>query len=144
MTLIPPRTHTCIDCGFLALGNREVASGDRWMLASRGTNAKMPVLTSLRCYRSLWVQYDTDYCGNPDGPKLDEVNRNRRCEGFVRYMPGFSSEELMKRLLGSKDKKTQFFYTLLAAFLAAILALLGQTGQQWVAKFLGLTKAVTR
>lgn len=107
--------------------------------ATRGTSAKMPELTTLRCYRSLWVDFDFDYFGNPDGPKLDEVNKKRQCPGYGRYTPGLLPEEHMKRLLESKDRKTQLIYTFLAALLAAILALVGQTGQQSVARLLGLT-----
>jgi hypothetical protein len=127
---------TCVDCGFLAFGNQEVGSGDRWMLASQGTNAKMPVLTTLCCYRSLWVQYDTDYFGNPDAPKLDEVNEIRRCEGFRRYKPGLSPQQHMEQMAKADERKAQFGYMFLAALLASVLTLCGQ----WAAKHFGLAK----
>src|SRR6266849_6134385 len=96
---------TCLDCGFLAFGKGEASSGDREMLASKGSNAKMPVLDSLRCYRSLWASYEVNYCGNPAGPKLEEVNERRRCEGFLQYKPGFSPEEHKQRLAKSEERK---------------------------------------
>ena len=86
---------------------------------------------SLRCSRSLWVGFALG-AHQP----LDEAIRHRKCEGFLRYKPGRSPEEHMQCLSKSEERKAQFWYTFLAAFLAAVLALVGQT----VAKRLGLTE----
>jgi hypothetical protein len=131
------RRSTCLECGFLAFGDSEAPSGDRAMLASRGVNAKMPSLDNLRCYRSLWAEYDMDYFGNPGGPKLEIVAEQRQCEGFRRYQPGFSPAEHLQRLTKEAEQRTQFRYqiaaSILTAVLAAILTLLGQ----WVMKRFG-------
>ena len=128
-----PSQVTCLECGFLAFGNDEASTGDRWMLATKGRSAKMPSLETLRCRRSLWSHYEFDYFGNSSGPKLDVVNEPGRCPGFRRYRPGLSPEEHMQRVSKAEERKAQFGYTLLAAVLASVLTLLGA----WAAKYLG-------
>ena len=127
----------CLECGFLALGEYEVTEAERCMLASRGSSAVMPALESLHCHRSLWITYDLTYVGNPEGPKLDEVNEQRRCGGFLRYKPGLSPDDHMQRLLRSEDRseetRVRFKYLVLASVLGSGLTLLAQ----WVAKHFG-------
>jgi Flp pilus assembly pilin Flp len=91
-------------------------------------------LEALRCRRSQWI--DHDLFGQP---LLDVVTKRRRCKEFLSYKPGFSPEEHMKRLTDSDQRKAQLWYTFLAAFIAAVLVLVGQTGQQWLARVLGLS-----
>ena len=130
------RRVTCLDCGFLAYGGAdEVHKATRLVLPSKGTiPLSEEYVDSLRCSRSLWVGFAV-YGERP----LDEAIMRRSCEGFRRYKPGISPQEHMRHLADSDQRKAQFGYTLLAAFLAAVLALVGQTGQQWLAKFLGLS-----
>jgi hypothetical protein len=81
-----------------------------------------------------------DGYGSVEG-QLNEAADPRHCKEFLRYKPGLSPEEHMQWLSKSEERKTQFWYSLLAALLAAILTLAGQTGQQWLAKVLGRTSA---
>jgi len=130
---------TCADCGFLAYGNDEAHKVSRVLLAAEGRHGLPGGMETLQCYRSLWVNYDLTYSGHSIEGQLEEVNNRRHCEGFLRYKPGLSPGEHKQRLAKSEERKSQFKYTLLAAVLAAILALVGQTGQQWLAKVLGLS-----
>jgi hypothetical protein len=132
------RKCTCTECGFLASGNKEVTATPRHLLDSEG-NEGLPDLTTLDCHRSLWAGYELLYIGSDDRGEVEEVNHRRRCVGFVRYIPGLTPAEHMKRMLDSKDRRIQLLYTFLAALLAAILALFGQTLQQWAAKRLSLS-----
>jgi hypothetical protein len=91
-------------------------------------------LEELRCRRSLWVDYEL--LGTP---LIHVVNERRRCPGFLGYNHGLSPEQNMERLSKSEERKAQFWYLLAASVLAAVLTLVGQTGQQWLAKHLGLT-----
>lgn len=119
------RKRTCVDCGFLASSNDETSLAERCMLATKGSSAQMPQMEPLRCYRSRWARYDLNICD-----KLDEVTERRHCEYYLSYEPGLSPEGHMNRLLQSKEKRAQLWYTLLAAFLGSALTLL----VQWAAK----------
>ena len=132
-----PFRVTCLACGFLACEDAEVDDGTRVLLGTSGQSARMPsqaYLDALGCRRSQWI--DHDLFGTP---LFDVVNERQRCKAFLRYKPGFSPEEHMKRLSDSEQRRTQFAYTILAAFLGAVLVLAGQTGQQWLTKVLGLS-----
>lgn len=131
-----PFRVTCLGCGFLAYkGADEVYKATRLVLPSKGTiPLSEEYVDNLRCSRSLWVGFAVH-----GDPPLDEVSIHRHCEGFRRYKPGLSPQEHMKCLLDFDQRNAQFGYTLLAALLAAVLALVGQTGQQWLAKSLGLS-----
>jgi hypothetical protein len=90
--MILKRKCTCTDCGFLGFGNQEVTATPRYLLALEG-QAGLPDITTLYCYRHLWVGYESLYVGHDDRAKVEEVNEPRRCEGFVRYVPGFNPKE---------------------------------------------------
>jgi hypothetical protein len=110
------------------------------MLGTNGVSAVMPALETLRCRRLLWVDNELNYFGNPDGPKLDEVNQLRRCEGFLRYKPGLSPQEHMQRLEKSEERKAQFGYVFLAAFLGSLLTAALSLLAQWAARHFGIGK----
>ncbi len=55
-----PRKITCLDCGFLALGDSEVTPANRILLEGRGV-AGSPPLEDVRCSHALWVSYDLNY-----------------------------------------------------------------------------------
>jgi hypothetical protein len=61
---------TCLDCGFLALGQDEVNTADRIRLHCRGTVSGCPPLEIIQCFRSLWVDLDLTYS---DSPPADEI-----------------------------------------------------------------------
>ena len=132
-----PSPVTCLECGFLALGQHEVTEAERCMLASRGSSAVMPNLESLHCHRSLWVTYDLTYVGNAEGPKLDEVNEQRHCRGFLRYKPGLCPDDHMQRLLRSEERGAQFKYVMLGLVLGSVLTLLATLVASWGAKYFG-------
>lgn len=128
-----PLRVTCVDCGFLAFGKDEVHQASRVLVSAKGQAGLPSRMEDLQCHRSLWVGYDLDGYGSVEG-QLNEAADPRHCKEFLRYKPGLSPEEHMQRLLKSEERKVQFRYTLIAALLAAILALAGQTGEQWLAK----------
>lgn len=134
-----PLRVTCADCGFLAFGNDEAHEASRTLLGAKGSAGLPGRMEDLQCYRSQWVQYDLTYFDHSVDGQLDEVAYPRHCKEFLRYKPGLSPKEHMQCLSRSEERKAQFWYTFLAALLAAVLTLAGQTGRQWLAKFLGLT-----
>jgi hypothetical protein len=125
-----PAGVTCLDCGFLALGDEETTSTNRILLHARGV-AGCPPLEGLRCSRSLWVEYDLTYCGVNADALFHEVGKQRReCEGFFRYRPGWSPgghQDLLSKALETKQK-------VLFVLLGSLLTLLAE----WLAKLLGL------
>lgn len=125
---------TCLDCGFLALGEKEVSKANSIMLYCRGT-AGCPPLEMLWCSRSLWVDYDLSYAGFDAEGIFDEILKQRRdCKGFFRYRPGWSPPGHQDLLLKTLERRKNFFYFLLASFLGSLLTLLGTR----FAKFFGL------
>ncbi len=98
---------TCLDCGFLALGDTEVSTANRILLHAKGL-AKSPPLEELWCSRSLWVDYELSYFATDAGVIFDEVRKQRRhCEGFPRYRPGWSPtahQDLLLRRLSWREK----------------------------------------
>jgi hypothetical protein len=113
-----PRRATCLDCGFLALGDAEVTAADRVMLAARGTSG-CPSLDILRCSRSLWVGYDLTYVGTSAEGIFEELEADRRdCAGFLSYRPGWTPNE-------HRDLLTKALETREKALLAVLSFLLG-------------------
>jgi hypothetical protein len=136
-----PLRVRCYDCGFLACDNDEVGTARRELLGLTGTGsatqASEEYVNALHCHRSQWPGYGP-FANCP----LDELNARRRCKEFRRHRPGFSPDDHRKSLSDSEQRRAQFRYTVAAAILGAILALIGQsvvvTGQQWIAKHFGL------
>lgn len=96
----------------------------------------MPVLDNLHCFRSLWVGFDTDYCGQPDVPKLEEANQRRRCSGFRQHKAGFSPEEHKQIESKSEERRIQFAYNAVSLLFGSILTFL----VLWAGKHTGLTR----
>ncbi|SRR6266404_647432 len=129
-----PRPVTCLDCGFLALGNEEVTRAERILLHGEGS-AGLPCspeeLTDLNCTRSLWVDYDLTYVDGSAQGIFDELEQDRRgCAGFLRYRPGFSPSEHRDLLLKRMDSKEKLKFAVLGGIVTLFFA--------WVAKHLGL------
>ncbi|MFH1595522.1 MAG: hypothetical protein ABIG94_04015, partial [Pseudomonadota bacterium] len=115
---------TCLECGFLALGEKEVGTADRILLHIRGT-AGCPPLKELQCFRSLWVDYDLIYAGTDENGIFDEVQKQRRnCQGFFPYRPGWSptghKDLLQKRL----ERREKVFLVVLGLFIGSLLTFL--------------------
>lgn len=117
-----PRKPTCLDCGFLALGDAEVNKANRVLFAVRGV-AGCPPVGALRCSRSLWVDYDLLYY-RPDAAAIfEEIETDRsQCKGFHRYQEGYSPRDHLDLLSKAHDKAHDSRRTLLVVFLSAILA----------------------
>src|SRR6266849_319499 len=104
-----PLPVTCLDCGFLALGDEEVTKAVRIMLHCEGS-AGLPCspeeLKNLNCTRSLWVDYELTYLDGSTQGIFDELERERRgCAGYLKYRPGFSPSEHRDLLLKRMDRK---------------------------------------
>src|SRR5260370_8691722 len=73
-----PLPVTCLDCGFLALGDEEVTRADRIILQREGS-AGLPCspdeLTNLNCTRSLWVDYDLTYLNRSAQAISDDLDQ---------------------------------------------------------------------
>lgn len=131
-----PLGVTCLDCGFLALGQQEVDTSTRILLHCRGT-AGCPPLENLRCFRSLWIDLDLTYFG---GPPTDEIfdmveKQQRNCKGYFRYKPGWSPTGHQDLLLMSQDKREKIYIALFSGGLGVFLALFGK----WLARIFGLS-----
>lgn len=125
-----PLGVTCLDCGFLALGDKEVSTANRMLLHVRGT-AGCPPLEELSCSRSLWTDYDLTYCRVDAAAIFDEVGKQRRdCEGFFPCRPGWSPGGHQDLLLKGLETKQKVLFALLGSLLTLLAA--------WVAKLLGL------
>ncbi len=129
-----PFPVTCLDCGFLALGDEEVTRAGRIMLHCEG-KAGLPCspeeLTNLNCTRSLWVDYDVMYKRDSVQGIFDELEQDRRgCTGYLKYRPGFSPSEHRDLLLKRMDSKEKLKFVVLGGIVTLFFA--------WIAKHLGL------
>ncbi len=129
-----PLPVTCLNCGFLALGDEEVTKADRIMLHSEGS-AGLPCspdeLTNLNCTRSLWVDYDLTYNSDSVQGIFEELEQDRRgCAGYLKYRPGFSPSEHRDLLLKRMDSKEKLKFAVLGGIVTLFFA--------WIAKHLGL------
>lgn len=129
-----PRGMTCLECGFLALNDREVSKADRVLLACSG-EAGCPPLNQLRCVRKLWVNYDLQNFENSRDGLFEEIQQRRRpCEGFLRYRPGWSPDEHKELLQARLDRREKIIISSMSAIGASVLTLLGA----WLLKLWGL------
>ena len=121
---------TCLDCGFLALGDNEVGEANRVLLRMKGSGG-CPPLEKLRCFRGLWVEYDLTFIDVNAGAIFDELAKQRRdCEGFLRYKPGWSPSLHRDLLL----KRLETWQKVLFLLLGSALTLLAG----WIAKLIRL------
>jgi len=130
-----PAGVTCIDCVFLAMGDEEVTFSNRILLLCRGRAGGCPPLEEIRCFRSLWIDYDLVYVGTVADGIFDEILRQRRhCPGFFRYKPSWSPKEHQDLLLKSEERKEKIW----GYILATAVGILGTLVVQYIAKHLGL------
>ena|ERR1700676_1359527 len=120
-----PRQVTCLDCGFLALGDAEVSKANRALFAIRGV-AGCPPVGALRCSRSLWVDYDLHYVGTDAAAIFEMIEDDRRqCTGFYRYTPGWSPREHLDLQSKAHDRmRTLLLTAILALIVAGLMKLL--------------------
>lgn len=115
---------TCLNCGFLALGKKEVGKANRILLHLRGT-AGCPPLEELQCFRLLWVDYDLTYTGTDTNGIFDEVQRARRnCQGFFRYRPGWAPTGHQDLLLKKLERREKIFLVILGSIIGSLLTFL--------------------
>lgn len=125
-----PRGITCLECGFLALGQSEVSTAERVMLGDPSI-AVQPRWENVNCQRSLWVDYELTYVEPCYEGVRDEISRSRReCDGFYAYRPGWSPAGHRELLLKFQERRSNILFLLLGS----ALTLLGT----WLAKHLGL------
>lgn len=128
---------TCLDCGFLVLGQDELNTTDRIRLHCKGTVSGCPPLECIQCFRSLWVDLDLTYSGSPPADVIfDKVGKQqRKCRGYFKYKPGCSPTGHQDLLLKSQDRKEKVFIALFSGLLGLILGLFGK----WLARIFGLS-----
>jgi hypothetical protein len=124
-----PRRVTCLDCGYLSFGGAEATGEDRVILAERmaawgNVGISLDIsLDTLRCFRSLWLEYRL--LGGGDEVILSELDTDRRgCRGFDRHRPGFTPSEHLDLLSKRWEARRQFWLTVLGSAAGATLALL--------------------
>ncbi|MCX5888491.1 MAG: hypothetical protein NTY36_03460 [Deltaproteobacteria bacterium] len=119
---------TCLDCGFLTLGRKEVTTADRMRLhatSDRGGPADLPPVEEIWCFRSLWIEYDLIYAGPSIEGIFDELQRQRRdCEGFLRYRPGWSPTGHQDLLLKGIERKEKILFVMFGWVLGVLGTLL--------------------
>lgn len=127
---------TCLDCGFLALGQEEVDTSARILLNCRGTTG-CPPLEYIRCFRSLWVDLDLTYPGDyPADEIFDMIEKQQRnCKGYFKYKPGWSPAGHQDLLLKSQDKREKIYIALFSGGLGVLLTLFGK----WLARIFGVS-----
>jgi hypothetical protein len=143
--VLHPIGHTCLKCGFLALGDGEMIPHSRGFLsvglspfltkASAATlpQSALPVTIEQaqpNCFKSLWVR-DPERFGY--GIVEEVTVRRRPCEGFFRYRPGYSPLEHRTLQEKKHERLEKIILIILSALAGAALTLL--TG--WLKKYAG-------
>lgn len=126
-----PRRITCLDCGFLSFGDKEVSTANRILLHMRG-QAGCPSLDVLGCWRSLWIILDLSYFGGyPADEIFDMVEKQQRnCKGYFKYRPGLLPSDHQNLQLKALEWKQKLLFAVLGSVLTLLVA--------WLAKLLGL------
>jgi hypothetical protein len=133
--VLHPKGMTCLDCGFLALDDREVSTANRVLLGANG-EAGCPPLNKLHCTKKLWVSYDLKYFNDSREGIFDELQRRRRpCVGFLLYRPGRSPLE--HRAL--EDKKRERSEKVVIGILSGVGGILVAVVTTWLLKRIGLS-----
>ena len=133
-----PKGTTCLPCGFLGSGDKELIAADRILLSSKDS-AEHPPLTKVRCTRSLWIDYDLRNFENARDGIFTELHKRRRpCEGFLRYRPGWSPSEhrdlLQTKIQTKTERREKILITAVSSIGGSVLTLLGA----WLLKRWGL------
>lgn len=88
------RNPTCLDCGYLAKGDSEASTVDRWRLAAIATAFKRGsspgiephLIIVANCWRSAWTA--GVFARADEAAIADELSEDRRkCPHFVSYTP---------------------------------------------------------
>ncbi len=121
-----PKGMTCLDCGFLAVGDGEVRRADRVHLWAHDRLA-CPPLNKLHCIRKLWVSHDLGYLDAGPDAFFDELQKKRRpCEGYLKYRPGWSPAEHKELLQKRLDLREKILFTSAGAIGTLVLTFLGK------------------
>jgi hypothetical protein len=107
---------TCLDCGFIALGDTEVSQWDRDLLAAKGT-AGCSRPDELRCFRQNWFhdELGLDF-------RFEVLQEDRRlCTGFYRYKENSSPIEHKDLLAKAHDRREKYALALFGAFLTLLV-----------------------
>lgn len=114
-----PRRVTCLQCGFLSLGDAEVTAAQRTMLHLRSQNG----IANLNCARSRWESYDLEYSG-PDAEGIfNELEVDRRsCQEFLLYRPGWTPNGHKEILLKKLETQQKILFAVLGSLLTLFAA----------------------
>lgn len=88
--------RTCLECGFLALDDRELSYTDRVLLHVhlRGQSMGLPNWERMWCAKHLWVVYESGYVGPAFEGLEAELSYSRSgCPGWYKHRPGYSPEK---------------------------------------------------
>ena len=129
-----PGKVSCLGCGFLTIGGREVSETVCIMLNARGGAGLPGQLDQLDCDRGLWVDYHLAYIAPDEQLLLEEATKSRRCPGYFAHVAGWSLEGHRALLLRRQDRLRDLLSNAFFALLGAALALMVQC----VVKRLGL------
>jgi hypothetical protein len=136
--LCHPKGMTCLNCGFLELGDREVGTAYRVALADNG-EPECPPLDKLHCAKKLWVRSDLRIFDDGRGGLFRELQERRRpCVGFLRYRPGRSPSGHLNLEDKKRARRERRVDVLISAFVGAVVALLTTQLTTWLLKHHGL------
>ena len=119
----------CVDCGFLArrLLKGEVTTEDRQALNGNIVWDEVDP----RCFKSLWPD------STPEFEIAEQVNKERNCEGFFPYHPGYSPLEHRALVEKKQEKKHDLREKIVIAIIAGVAGSLLTLLTGWLRKRLG-------
>ena len=97
-----PQQHTCLTCGFLTVGGREISATERQALVAERAPADA---VHLRCYLELWDELSPDV-GLPD--VLREAQTLRTCKGHLSHEPGQSPKQHLLTSVRRQRRRPQW------------------------------------
>lgn len=119
-----PRRIGCLDCGFLALGGKEVSDAARIEISSPSSGSQ-PDWRKLWCHCNRWVSYELIYAGPSYEGLQEELRADRRtCDSFLRYRHGWSPDEHRALVLKKEEVRVRVLLLLLGSVLGFVLGFL--------------------
>ena len=116
-----PQQHTCLTCGFLMVGGREVSSTDRQALVTEQAPADA---AQIRCYLELWDEFTL-------AEGLKDVRREaqtpRTCAGHFAHTPGRSPKQHLVSSVQRQRARPQWQVATVVGVLLAVGALLARS-----------------
>lgn len=127
---------TCLNCGFLALSDREVGAADRIQLGAKG-QAGCPPLDELHCSKNLWVNYNLTYSSlSSEGIFAELQERRRPCKGFMKHIPGRTPHEHRDLEDGKRARRDR----VIDVIIGVVLGGAGTVLTEWLLGKLGIKR----